>query len=160
MPEKQPAGRLREYETIFLLKPDLPDESVDRIKDRVREIVGREGGKVIRFTVWGKKRTMYPIAKQNRATYVHSQYLGGPKLVAEVERNLRNLDEVTRYLSVKVADEVDPEARPTLGDVRLAGDMEESRTATTPEREPFRAAAELPPEEAVGDLEEEPIEEV
>jgi hypothetical protein len=37
--------------------------------------------------------------------------------------------------------------------------MEESRTPTTPEREPFRAAAELPPEEVVGDLEEESIEE-
>jgi len=156
MPGKQPAQRFREYETIFLVKPDLPDETVDRIKDRVREIVGREGGKVIRFTVWGKKRTMYPIAKQARATYVHSQYLGGPNLVAEVERNLRNLDEVTRYLSVKVADEVDPEARPTLEDVKLAGDGEEGRAASA-EREPFRAAE--PAEEMGSELDEESTEE-
>ena len=156
MPDKQPAQRFREYETIFLVKPDLPDETVDRIKDRVREIVGREGGKVIRFTVWGKKRTMYPIAKQSRATYVHSQYLGGPNLVAEVERNLRNLDEVTCYLSVKVADEVDPEARPTLEDVKLAGDVEEGRAASA-EREPFRAAEAA--EEMGSELDEESIEE-
>jgi small subunit ribosomal protein S6 len=119
------AKRLREYETIFLLKPDLTDDSVDKLKDRVRGIVSREGGRVIRFTVWGKKKTMYPIAKQPRAIYVHSHYLGSSNLVAEVERNLRNLDEVTRYLSVKLADEVDPESKPTLEDVKMAGDVDE-----------------------------------
>ena len=156
MAAKEAPQRLREYETIFLVKPDLPDETIDRIKDRVREIVAREGGKVIRFTVWGKKRTMYPVAKQARATYVHSQYLGGPKLVAEVERNLRNLDEVTRYLSVKVADQVDPEARPTLEDVKMAGDVEEARPASS-DREPFRPAEST--EESSPELDEEPIEE-
>ena len=70
-----------------------------QLKDRVRGIVNREGGKLIRFTVWGKKKTMYPVAKQPRAIYVHASYLGGHALVAEVERNLRNLDEVTRWLS-------------------------------------------------------------
>src|SRR3954467_7241252 len=86
--------RLREYETIFLVKPDLTDDAVDKVKDRVRGIISREGGKVIRFTVWGKKKTMYPIAKQPRAIYVQSQYLGGSSLVAEIERNLRNYEEI------------------------------------------------------------------
>ena len=127
MAETQAAKRLREYETIFLVKPDLTDDTVDKLKERVRGIVSREGGKVIRFTVWGKKKTLYPIAKQPRAIYVHAHYLGGTKMVAEVERNLRNLDEVTRYLSTKLADEVDPESRPVLEDVKLAGDVEETR---------------------------------
>jgi len=156
MTQKQTPGRFREYETVFLVKPDLPDESVDRIKDRVREIVSREGGKVIRFTVWGKKRTMYPVAKQPRAIYVHSLYLGGSHLVAEIERNLRNLDEVTRYLSVKVADDVDPDARPALEDVRLAGDVEEARPPVA-EREGFRPAG--PIEESSPEVEDEAAEE-
>lgn len=138
MAETQAALRLREYETIFLIKPELTDDNVDRLKERVRGIVSREGGKVIRFTVWGKKKTLYPIAKQPRAIYVHTHYLGNPKMVAEVERNLRNFDEVTRYLSVKIADEVDPESRPVLEDLKMAGDVEETRPGA-PEREsPFR----------------------
>ncbi|ATB32209.1 30S ribosomal protein S6 [Melittangium boletus] len=135
MAETQAAKRLREYETIFLVKPDLTDDNVDKLKERVRGIVGREGGKVIRFTVWGKKKTLYPIAKQPRAIYIHAHYLGGTKLVAEIERNLRNLDEVTRYLSTKIAEEVDPETRPVLEDVKLAGDVEETRPGiAAPER--------------------------
>ncbi|WNG56251.1 30S ribosomal protein S6 [Archangium gephyra] len=127
MAETQAAKRLREYETIFLVKPDLTDDNVDKLKERVRGIVGREGGKVLRFTVWGKKKTAFPIAKQPRAIYVHASYLGGTGVVAELERNLRNYDEVTRFLSTKLADEVDPESRPVLDDLKLAGDVEETR---------------------------------
>ena len=156
MAETQAATRLREYETIFLLKPELTDDNVDRLKDRVRGIVSREGGKVIRFTVWGKKKTLYPVAKQPRAIYVHTHYLGDSKMVAEVERNLRNLDEVTRFLSVKIADEVDPESRPVLEDVKMAGDVDEARPGVVPEREVgFRAE----PVDEVADTEEEAAEE-
>ncbi len=66
--------------------------------------------------------------------------------MAEVERNLRNLDEVTRWLSVKVADDIDPETRPVQEDVKLAGDMDETRGAVpgacwTGERGPRRHRA-------------------
>jgi len=154
MADTQQQSRLREYETIFLVKPDLTDDNVDKLKDRVRGIVSREGGRVIRFTVWGKKKTMYPIAKQPRAIYVHTHFLGTSTLVAEVERNLRNFDEVTRYLSVKIAEDVDPESRPTLEDLKLAGDVEETRPGAAPEREGgFRGVPEV--EDLAPDLEEE-----
>lgn len=147
MADTQAAKRLREYETIFLVKPDLTDDNVDKLKERVRGIVSREGGKVIRFTVWGKKKTLYPIAKQPRAIYVHANFLGDTKLVAEIERNLRNYDEVTRYLSVKLADEVDPETRPVLEDLKLAGDVEETRPGAAPSAERAEAPDEAPESE-------------
>ncbi|QSQ14313.1 30S ribosomal protein S6 [Myxococcus landrumensis] len=157
MAETQAAQRLREYETIFLVKPDLTDDNVDKLKERVRGIVGREGGKVLRFTVWGKKKTLFPVAKQPRAIYVHASYLGGAKLVAEIERNLKNLDEVTRYISVKLADEVDPETRPVLEDLKLAGDVEETRPGAAPDREGgFRGESS---EESSSESEEESSEE-
>lgn len=153
MAETQAATRLREYETIFLVKPDLTDDNVDKLKERVRGIVGREGGKVLRFTVWGKKKTAFPIAKQPRAIYVHASYLGGTGVVAELERNLRNYDEVTRFLSTKLADEVDPETRPVLEDLKLAGDVEETRPGAPASVERATVADE------VGETEEEGTEE-
>ncbi|AFE10256.1 30S ribosomal protein S6 [Corallococcus coralloides DSM 2259] len=157
MAETQAAKRLREYETIFLVKPDVTDDNVDKLKERVRGIVSREGGKVLRFTVWGKKKTLFPVAKQPRAIYVHTSFLGDGKLVAEIERNLRNIDDVTRYISVKIADEVDPESRPVLEDLKLAGDVEETRPGAPAEREGgFRGET---AEFAGGDSEEESAEE-
>ena len=153
---------IREYETIFLVKPDLTDDQVDKLKERIRGIVDRESGKVIRFSVWGKKKTMYPIQKQSRAIYVHTHYLGASSLVAEVERNLRNFDEVTRFISVKIADDVDPATRPVLEDVKLAGDIDE-RPGEPAREGAFRADIEpdvIAPTGIPPDLEEEIPEEI
>lgn len=135
---------LREYETIYLLRQDLTPEQIDRIKERMRGIVDREGGRVIRFTTWGRKKTAFPVGnKEVRAVYVHMAYLAKGGLVAELERNLRNLEEVLKFQTVKVSDAVDPDARPTEEDVVLEGDREEERPAREggEEERPARAAS-------------------
>ena len=132
MAEAQTKVRLREYETVFLLKPDVTDDAVDKLKERLRGVVSREGGKVIKFINWGKKKTSFAVAKQPRAIYVEALYLGQKNLVTELERNLRNIDEVTKFLTTKVADEIDPDTRAVEPDEKRAGDVEE--TAPRPER--------------------------
>jgi small subunit ribosomal protein S6 len=133
-PQAAAAGkaRLREYETVFLVKPDLTDETVDKLKERIRAAVNRDGGKVLKFTHWGKKKTAFPVQKQLRAVYVHVSYLGNPGIVAEVERNLAIAEDVTKYLSQHLADDVDPDTRAVEADVKLAGDADER---ARPERE-------------------------
>lgn len=121
---------LREYETIYLLRQDLTTEQVDRIKERLRGIIDRTGGRVIKFTTWGRKKTAFPVGnKEGRAIYVHVAYLGQGGLVQEVERNLRNFEEVLKFQTVKISDAVLPESRPTEEDVVLEGDREEERPA-------------------------------
>ncbi len=135
MAEAAKSAKMREYETVFLVKPDLTDENVDKVKERVRGIVNRDGGKFIRFTLWGKKKTMYPVAKQPRAIYIHAHYLGGSNLVAELERNLRNLDEVSRYMSKRLADDIDPSTMAEQEDLKLAGDVDDNKPFGGAERE-------------------------
>lgn len=126
--------KLREYETIYLVKPDLTDDVVDRLKERLRGVVHREGGKVIKFSTWGKKKTHFEIAKQSRAIYVHMLYLGPAKIVAEIERNLRMIDDVVRYQTIKIAEESDA-ARPVEQDVKLAGDADQPERPPREERD-------------------------
>src|SRR5262249_12665745 len=114
-------GTVREYETVYLLKPDLTPEQIDRIKERVRGVVDHEGGRVIKFTTWGRKKTAFAVAKQNRAVFVHVDYIGDGRAVSEVERHLRNYEEVTKFQTVKLQSAVIPESRPTEEDVVLEG---------------------------------------
>jgi small subunit ribosomal protein S6 len=118
---------VREYETIYLLKAETPDEQADEIKERLRGVVSREGGKVIRFTNQGKRKTAFPVAKNNKALYIHCLYVGKPGLVHEFERNLKMIDEVTKFQSVKVADEVDFDARQVEPDVKVQPVEEETK---------------------------------
>ncbi|HEY5677115.1 MAG TPA: 30S ribosomal protein S6, partial [Myxococcales bacterium] len=62
-PQHEAGVRLREYETIFLIRPDLADDLVDKIVERMRGIVHRDGGKVIKVENWGKKKTAYEVKK-------------------------------------------------------------------------------------------------
>jgi small subunit ribosomal protein S6 len=143
---------VREYETIYLMKSEVPDDQVDEIKERLRAVVTREGGKVIRFTNQGKRKTAFPVAKTPRALYMHCLYLGTPGIVAEFERNLKMIDTVAKFQSVKVADDVDFEARQVEADVKITPVEEET---TAPKREfgerggdeAFGEAAEIPGEE-------------
>jgi small subunit ribosomal protein S6 len=134
-PPAHAAGtRLREYETIFLVRPDLAEDLVDKIVERMRGIVQREGGKVLRVSNWGKKKTAYEVKKNLRAIFIHFLYLGDTKIVAEYERNLRMTDDVLKYQTVKIDEDVDPNARPVEADVKLPGDPEvPDRMAREPE---------------------------
>src|SRR5512136_2437922 len=116
---------VREYETTYLIKPETPDEQVDEIKERLRAVVSREGGKVIRFTNQGRRKTAFPVAKMPKALYIHCLYVGKPGLVAEFERNLKMLDVVTKFESIRVADDVDLDARQVEADVVVAPVEEE-----------------------------------
>src|SRR5207253_6928563 len=62
---------------------------------------------------WGKRRLAYEVAKERKGIYLYWQYLATPGVVEETERNLRMLDSVIRYLSVKVDENIDVGARPT-----------------------------------------------
>jgi small subunit ribosomal protein S6 len=118
---------VREYETIYLVKAETPDDQVDEIKERLRAVVTREGGKVIRFTNQGKRKTAFAIAKNPKALYMHCLYIGDPGLVAEFERNLKMIDVVTKYQSIKIGDGVDFEARAVEQDVKVTPVEDEPR---------------------------------
>ena len=136
---KQP-NRVREYETIYLLKAETPDDQVEEIKERLRGVVSREGGKVIRFTNQGKRKTAFPVAKNSKALYIHCLYVGKPGLVQELERNLKMIDSVTKFQSVKVAEDVDFDARQVEADVKIA--------PVEDEQKPREERGEFVPEEA------------
>ena len=120
---------MREYETIYLLKAETPDEQVEEIKERLRGVVNRETGKVIRFTNQGKRKTAFPIGKNPKALYMHCLYVGAPGLVGEFERNLKMIDQVVKFQSIKLADDVDFEARQVEADVKIQPVEDETEAA-------------------------------
>jgi len=90
----------REYETIYILKPNVDPEEAAKIAGRIPEVVERLGGKVTKVDNWGKRKLAYPIAKLTRGIFILVKYVGYNDLVAEVERNLRLFDSVIRYQTI------------------------------------------------------------
>ena len=106
----------REYETIYIMRPQVDPDEADRIANKITEVVKAQEGKLTKIDNWGKRKLAYPINKNGRGVFVYFKYIGKGNIVAEIERNLRMLDQVIRFQTVMINDHnvaldaaVDPE---------------------------------------------------
>jgi len=106
-------GRLREYETVYILRPDTAEDVIGGLNKKVRGIIETDGGKLLKVQNWGKRRLAYEIKKQLKGTYLFWSYLGKAGVVEEIERNLRITDTVIRYYTVLQKTNVDPAEKAT-----------------------------------------------
>lgn len=101
---------MRRYETLFIATPESSDEDLKAISSKFRDIVTGMNGLVAAYNAQGKKKLAYSVRKQSKGHYVLMDYLGSADLVAEIERNMRLDDRILKYITVKLADSVDPES--------------------------------------------------
>ncbi len=134
-------GTQREFETIFILRPDTNQDGIQLVNGRVRQVIDQMGGRVIKLDNWGKRKLAYEVQKQLKGIYLYWQYLGTPGVVEEIERNLRMLDNVIRYYTVKIDENVDPNARPAAVDDEA---FLKAATTVPDEEELVTGAAQLP----------------
>ena len=103
----------REFETIYVLRPNTSNDGVAEVNNRVRGIIEERGGKVLKVDNWGKRRLAYEVKKERKGIYLYWQYLAAHGTVEEVERNMRMLDHVLRFMTIKLDKDIDPNARPS-----------------------------------------------
>jgi small subunit ribosomal protein S6 len=106
-------GTTREYETIFILKPDVTNDVIGQVNTKIRHVLETGGGRLLKVENWGRRKLAYEVKKQLKGIYLFFNYLGNAGLVEEVERNLRLTDSVIRYYSIKSDENVDPATRTT-----------------------------------------------
>ncbi len=134
---------MRKYETFFIVDPDLSDETNSAVDTKVQSIVTSNGGEVLTYNPWGKRKLAYPIKKHTRGLYVLMEYSGGPDMVAELERNMRIDERVLKFITVKLEDRFDPEKEKERRDAAAAFKEEEAaKTAAAEEVEGEEASAE------------------
>ena len=92
---------MKQYETGFLLSPNLPEEETEKTISQMAEIIAQRNGKMIKQDRWGKKRMAYPIKRFQEAFYVFFLYEGSPDIPLELERRFKQMDSVIRFLTVK-----------------------------------------------------------
>jgi small subunit ribosomal protein S6 len=92
----------REYELVYILRPNVGPSEARKVSERITGIVEKGGAKLTRVDNWGKRKLAYPIEKNTRGIFVYVTFVAPTDLVAEIERNLRILDPVIRYQTVRL----------------------------------------------------------
>jgi small subunit ribosomal protein S6 len=93
---------MRNYELVFIIHPDLDENALTAAIDKVKGWIVEAGGSISKVDIWGRRRMAYAIRKQREGQYVLLQAEFNPTFSSELERNLRFLEPVIRFLLVSV----------------------------------------------------------
>jgi small subunit ribosomal protein S6 len=127
----------RKYELVYVVSPDASDDQVTELHTQIEGIVQKMGGQLEKTENWGRRKLAYEIGRHKEATYVLEVINGSGELMKEIDRRLKNLDNVIRHLVVRVDEE--------------QAVVERTRTKRTAESQRRRVARGLPPERQPGE---------
>ena len=98
-----------QYETMYILRPDLGDEQTDQAIAKYQTILQEQGAQELDTQHRGKRRLAYEIQRHREGIYVQMNYSAPGNAIAVMERAMRLSDEVIRYMTIK-PEAVAPEA--------------------------------------------------
>jgi len=95
---------LREYELMYLLTPELPEDEMTAATERVSSLITNRGGEITKVDTWGRRRLAYPIRRHSDGYYTVLRFNLEPEQTVELERNLRLTEPVLRHIIVHAED--------------------------------------------------------
>ena len=87
---------MRQYELMVILDPNLDERTVAPSLDTFLNVVRKDGGKVDKVDVWGKRRLAYEILKHSEGIYAVIDISAEPATVKELDRQLGLNESVLR----------------------------------------------------------------
>jgi small subunit ribosomal protein S6 len=95
----------RIYELMFIVRPDMTDEDLDKLISTLQSVVPTAGGSVQRVDKMGKRRLAYAVRRFHEGIYILMVVEGGGAVIHELERRLRVTEPVIKFLTVRIDEE-------------------------------------------------------
>jgi small subunit ribosomal protein S6 len=95
----------RNYELMFIVRPDMVDEDLNKLISTLESSVTSAGG-TTKTEVWGKRRLAYRVGRFNDGIFVLMLIDGVGAVVHELERRLRVTEPVIKFLTVRTDEEL------------------------------------------------------
>ena len=95
---------MNKYELALVVSAKVEDEVRDAVVEKAKGYITRYNGNITEVEEWGKKRLAYEIQKMHEGFYYFIHFEAPSTAPAEIERNVRIMDNVLRYLVVKNED--------------------------------------------------------
>lgn len=92
---------MKSYEGMFLFKPDLSKENLDKVIAQVQEVIGKHKGSLDQVNDWGKKKLAYPIKKYDEGFYCLINFHAESEGISKIKEALNLNESILRTLIVK-----------------------------------------------------------
>lgn len=87
---------MKQYELLYIIQNIYSDDEVAKIAEKIREIITKNGGKLIKSDTMGKRRLAYDIKHQSHGTYMLEQFEGQAEANKNITEALNLTEEVLR----------------------------------------------------------------
>ncbi|PYV17725.1 MAG: 30S ribosomal protein S6 [Acidobacteria bacterium] len=138
---------MRQYEVIFIIRPDAGEEETAKIITQMEGVVAGAGGKIGKLERVGRRRLAYRVGKYSEGFYVLFAIEGTGDTVKELERRLKVTDGVVKFLTVRVDEDLKRAAKFKALRAKQEARRPKSRPPASP---PAPAAAPAAPDAAQG----------
>lgn len=91
---------MREFELVYIVSPEVLDEELPRVVEKVNGYIISRGGLVDRIDQWGRKRFAYPIDKYSEGNYILCRFKMDAVNMQQLEKNIKVTDGIIRHLLV------------------------------------------------------------
>ena len=92
---------MNKYELAVAVSAKIEDEERAATIDKVKAYVERFGGQITNIDEWGKRRLAYEVQHMKEAFYYFIQFDAEPAAPAEIEDNIRIMENIVRFLCVR-----------------------------------------------------------
>ena len=92
---------MNKYELALVVSAKIEDDARTATVEKAKEYITRAGGNVTEVEEAGKKKLAYEIQKMSEAFYYFIQFEADATAPAEIERHVRIMENVIRYLCVR-----------------------------------------------------------
>jgi len=110
----------RLYETMYILRPDLPDQDADAAIAKYQDFLVQQEAEDITIQHRGRRRLAYDIKGHREGIYIQVNYSATPKTIETLERTFRLGDDVIRYLTIKLEPEAAEDSIDAIPDAEAA----------------------------------------
>ncbi len=97
---------MRLYEVLFIIAPNTEEGDINTLINQISDVATNQGATIAKLDRMGRRKLAYPIKKFHEGHYVVLTIEGTGAEIAEIERRMRVIDAIIRYLTVRIDEDL------------------------------------------------------
>jgi small subunit ribosomal protein S6 len=90
------------YEDIVILDAALDDTAVEETVQRIKDVIVKQGGEILKTENWGRRKLAYELNKHQKGNYVLLLFKAPPSTITELENLSKVVDSIIKFMVVKL----------------------------------------------------------
>lgn len=90
------------YENIVILNASLSDEDLETATGKIKDLIAKSGGEMLKIDVWGRRKLADEIKKHKKGFYILFVFRADPSLIKKVEDYYKVFDPVIKYMMIRL----------------------------------------------------------